>query len=143
MKLRQPHSFDSQEKPSSCSKNMSISELESYAEAINSAYARAVSGVIGAACHLNEAKKSLAHGQWIQFCELLGLSRFRAAKLIKIGSHLGLRASKNARFLPIDEEVLYILAQMSLSDFEEALAKSAITPKLTRAAAIRLRDGSA
>lgn len=120
---------------------MAGDKLNEFAERITAAYAVAVTGVIQAAVKLREAKASLQHGEWIPFCNSIRISRFRAAKLLKIAEHAGLTKPDNAHVLPLDEEVLYVLAQMGERQFEIALSAGDINPDLTRAAAIRLRDG--
>ncbi|MEQ1930979.1 MAG: hypothetical protein ABL957_10690 [Parvularculaceae bacterium] len=113
--------------------------LAFWAAKITTSYCDIIAGIIEGCELLSRAKASVRHGAWIGLCRQLGVSRFKAARRLRIAKHARLTDRLNFRHLPADENVLWELAQLSLAEFDVAMERGEITPDLRRADVIHLR----
>jgi hypothetical protein len=115
---------------------------EELGEAVRSALARSVEGVLDAGRHLIRAKGQVDHGEWESWCrESAGVSPQTALKLIKVAGHPVLSNPAHVRYLPQSWGTLAVLAQARAETVEAAIKLGDITPDMTREqAAAKIRE---
>lgn len=96
---------------------------------------------IGAFRAFAELRGNRTHGETERFYEAFGLSRFEAAKVLRIVSRRALCDPQNALALPISDEVLYVLSARNDAFLQRAFDDVVIYPALTRAEAVAIVRG--
>jgi hypothetical protein len=111
-----------------------------YVDQITAEWRKTVDGMLAAAKHCARAQKRLSPAERKELIERLPFERPTFDKLVKIGNDPRLHDPEVSARLPAGYSVVYELANLYQHQFEDALGKGLIHPKLKRAEAQALKD---